>query len=169
MKVFIDNWRWNGVPFYVRSGKRLPGRKTEISIHFKQVPHSMFPETVAGPIEPNTLVLNVQPEEGLSLTFQTKQPGSKVCLNPAAMNFSYPRGVHLDAYEWVLLDCMIGDRMLFTREDAVEQTWQLLTPMIETLEAAGEGGNIPLYPAGSDGPLDAARLIARDGRRWRPL
>ncbi len=169
MKVFIDNWRWNGVPFFLRSGKRLPQRKTEISIHFKQVPHSMFPETVAGPIEPNTLVLNVQPDEGISLTFQTKQPGSKVCLNPAAMNFSYPRGVLLDAYEWVVLECMIGDRMLFTREDGVEQSWQLLTPVIETLEAAVKDGNIPLYPAGSDGPPEAARMIARDGRRWRSL
>jgi glucose-6-phosphate 1-dehydrogenase len=169
MKVFIDNWRWNGVPFYLRSGKRLLNRKTEISIHFKQVPHSMFPETVAGPIEPNTLVLNVQPEEGINLTFQTKQPGSKVCLNPAAMNFSYPRGVLLDAYEWVVLDCMIGDRMLFTREDSVEETWRLLMPMIETLEAAVKDGNIPRYAAGSDGPPEAARLIARDGRAWRPL
>ncbi len=169
MKVFIDNWRWNGVPFYLRSGKRLPVRKTEISIHFKQVPHSMFPETIAGPIEPNTLVLNVQPDEGLSLTFQTKQPGSKVCLNPAAMNISYPRGVLLDAYEWVVLECMIGDRMLFTREDSVEETWRLLTPMIETLEAVVKDGNIPRYPAGSDGPPEATRLIARDGRRWRPL
>ncbi len=169
MKVFIDNWRWNGVPFFLRSGKRLPKRKTEISIHFKQVPHSMFPETVAGPIEPNTLVLNIQPDEGLSLTFQTKQPGSKVCLKPAAMNFSYPRGVLLDAYEWVVLECMIGDRMLFAREDAVEQTWQLITPVIETLEAAVKDGNIPLYPAGSDGPPEAARLITRDGRRWRSL
>lgn len=169
MKVFIDNWRWDGVPFFLRSGKRLPGRRSEISIYFKQVPHSMFPETVAGPIEPNTLVLNVQPEEGISLTFQTKQPGSKVCLNSAMMNFSYPRGVLLDAYEWVVLECMIGDRMLFPREDGVEETWQLLTPVIETLEAAVKDGNIPLYPAGSDGPPEAVRLIERDGRQWRPL
>ena len=169
MKVFIDNWRWNGVPFYLRSGKRLVGRRTEISIHFKQVPHSMFPATVGGPIDPNTLVLNVQPEEGINLTFQTKQPGSKVCLNSAMMNFSYPRGMLLDAYGWVVLDCMIGDRMLFTREDAVEQTWHLLTPAIEALEAAAKDGNIALYPSGSNGPAEAERLIARDGRAWRPL
>lgn len=129
----------------------------------------MFPATVGGPIDPNTLVLNVQPEEGINLTFQTKQPGSKVCLNSAMMNFSYPRGMLLDAYGWVVLDCMIGDRMLFTREDAVEQTWHLLTPAIEALEAAAKDGNIALYPSGSNGPAEAERLIARDGRAWRPL
>jgi len=85
------------------------------------------------------------------------------------MNFSYPRGMLLDAYGWVVLDCMIGDRMLFTREDAVEQTWHLLTPAIEALEAAAKDGNIALYPSGSNGPAEAERLIARDGRAWRPL
>lgn len=169
MKVFIDNWRWHGVPFYLRSGKRLSRRMTEISIHYKSVPHSMFPDTVGGPIDPNVLVLRVQPDEGMSLFIQAKQPGSKVCLTPVLMNYSYPRDVLLDAYEWVLLDCMEGDHMLFTREDGVEQTWSLLTPLIDRLSSTLTGANIPFYVAGSDGPAGAHRLIESDGRCWRPL
>ncbi len=169
MKVFIDNWRWHDVPFYIRSGKRLARRTTEISIHYKRVPHSMFPETVEGPIDPNVLVLRVQPDEGMSLSIQTKQPGSKVCLTPVVMNYSYPHDVLLDAYEWVLLDCMLGDHMLFTREDGVEQTWSLLTPVIDWLESSVTAANIPYYVAGSSGPSGAERLIAEDGRAWRPL
>jgi glucose-6-phosphate 1-dehydrogenase len=169
MKVFIDNWRWQGVPFYLRSGKRLAKRKTEIAIYFRQAPHAMFPSSIGGPIEPSVLVLTIQPDEGMTLTIQTKQPGSKVCLNPVALNFTYGLGVHLDAYEWVLLDCMLGDHMLFTRQDGVEETWKLLTPMIEQLEAVSESGSIPFYPAGSDGPEEGMRLIEQDGRTWRPL
>lgn len=167
MKVFIDNWRWQGVPFYLRSGKRLARRKTEISIHFKEVPHSMFPDSVSGPIEPNTIVLKIQPDEGMDLTFQTKQPGTKVCLHPVQMRYSYPRGLLLDAYEWVLLDCMIGDHILFMREDSVELAWSALTPLLEAVDS----GKVPLaaYPAGSDGPGEARRLIERDRRSWRPL
>lgn len=168
MKVFIDNWRWQGVPFYLRSGKRLATRETEISVHFKEVPHSMFPDSVSGPIEANTIVLKIQPDEGMSLTFQTKEPGTKVCLKPVQMTYSYPRGVLLDAYEWVLLDCMLGDHMLFMREDSVELAWSALTPVFDAVES---GKRVPLatYAAGSNGPDEAARLIERDGRVWRPL
>ncbi len=168
MKVFIDNWRWHGVPFYLRSGKRLASRKTEISIHLKEVPHSMFPDSVSGPIEPNTIVLKIQPDAGMSLTFQTKQPGTKVCLSPVQMTYSYPRGVLLDAYEWVLLDCMLGDHMLFMREDSVELAWSTLTPVLETIESVN---HVPLttYTAGSNGPDEAMRLMGKDGRAWRPL
>ncbi|OGW41973.1 MAG: glucose-6-phosphate dehydrogenase [Nitrospirae bacterium GWD2_57_9] len=168
MKLFVDNWRWQGVPFYLRSGKRLGKRKTEISVHFKEVPVSMFPDSVGGPIEPNMIVLKIQPDEGMNLTFQTKQPGTKVCLNPVQMTYSYPRGVLLDAYEWVLLDCMIGDHMLFMREDSVELAWSALTPLLEAIES---GKQLPLsiYPAGSEGPAEARQLIGKDGRSWRPL
>ncbi|HUK99357.1 MAG TPA: glucose-6-phosphate dehydrogenase [Nitrospirota bacterium] len=168
MKVYIDNWRWHGVPFYLRSGKRLARRTTEISIHFKEVPHSMFPDTVGGPIAPNTVILKIQPDEGMSLTFQTKQPGTKMCLNPVQMTYSYPRGVLLDAYEWVLLDCMLGDHMLFMREDSVELAWAALTPLLDRVES---GAQIPLVPyvAGSNGPNEAMHLIGNDGRAWRPL
>ena len=169
MKVFVDNWRWQGVPFYLRSGKRLAARKTEIAIHFRQVPHSMFPSSIGGPIEPCVLALRIQPDEGMTLTIQTKQPGSKVCLHPVALNFAYSRGVHLDAYEWVLLDCMLGDHMLFTRQDGVEETWKLLTPVIERLEEVSKNGDLPFYAAGSDGPEEGKRLLAQDGRTWRPL
>jgi glucose-6-phosphate 1-dehydrogenase len=168
LKLFIDNWRWQGVPFYLRSGKRLAKRKTEISIHFKEVPFSMFPDSISGPIEPNTIVLKIQPDEGMSLIFQTKQPGTKVCLNPVQMTYSYPRGLLLDAYEWVLLDCMLGDHMLFMREDSVELAWSTLTPL---LDAIGPAGKVPLssYPAGSEGPEAARHLMEKDRRAWRPL
>ena len=168
MKVFIDNWRWQGVPFYLRSGKRLASRKTEISIHFRQVPHSMFPDSVGGPIEANAVVLKIQPDEGMSLMFQTKEAGTKVCLNPVEMTYSYPRGVLLDAYEWVLLECMLGDQMLFMREDSVELAWSVLSPVLAAVETEGR---VPLatYAAGSDGPAEALRLFGKDGRFWRPL
>jgi glucose-6-phosphate 1-dehydrogenase len=168
VRMFIDNWRWHGVPFYLRSGKRLSARKTEISLHFKAVPFSMFPDSVGGPIEPNVLVFKIQPDEGMTISFQTKQPGTRVCLKPVEMEFSYPRGVHLDAYEWVLLDCMLGDHMLFMQEDGVELAWAALTPALERIE---EDKLVPIrfYPAGTDGPEEAARLPERDKRKWRPL
>lgn len=169
MKVFIDNWRWHGVPFYLRSGKRLSKRKTEISIHFKPVPYMMFSKTMEESIEPNVLVLKVRPDEGISLIVQTKNPGSRICLRPMQMDFSYEKDVELDAYEWVLLDCMVGHHMLFVREDGVEQTWSLLTPVIDRLESITKVDEFPNYAAGSSGPETAALLLERDGRTWRPL
>ncbi|HEX8948375.1 MAG TPA: glucose-6-phosphate dehydrogenase [Dissulfurispiraceae bacterium] len=169
MKLFVDNWRWNGVPFYLRSGKRLAQRKTEITIHFKKVPHLMFAKDIAEPIAPDILVLRVQPDEGISLVFQTKRPGSRICLEPARMDFSYKSDIQLDAYEWVLLECMLGDHMLFLRQDGVEETWALLTPAIERLEATAKADEFPNYAAGSSGPCEAILLMERDGRAWRPL
>ncbi|MDA8423434.1 MAG: glucose-6-phosphate dehydrogenase [Nitrospiraceae bacterium] len=168
MKVFVDNWRWNGVPFYLRSGKRLASRRTEISIHFKDVPYSMFPDSVTGPIAPNVILLKIQPEEGMSLFHQAKQAGTKLCLNTVEMKHDYPRGVALDAYEWVLLDCMLGDHMLFMREDSVELAWSALTPVLDALESDKV---VPLarYAAGTDGPAGALDLLRKDGRSWRPL
>ncbi|HVP77443.1 MAG TPA: glucose-6-phosphate dehydrogenase [Thermodesulfobacteriota bacterium] len=169
MKVLIDNWRWNGVPFYLRSGKRLSRRRTEISIHFKPVPHLMFSNTLNEPIEPNRLVLRVHPDEGMSLLLQTKNPGSKICLNPISMDFWYQRNVLMDAYEWVLLNCMHDDQLLFVREDGVEQAWALLTPVIERLESTTAVDQFPNYAAGSSGPEDADLLMRREGREWTPL
>lgn len=169
VKVWIDNWRWNGIPFYLRSGKRLPTQKTEIAVSFKSVPYLMFSRTLNEPIDPNTLVLSVHPDEGMNLLIQTKRPGSKVCLNPVWLDFSYQKDLLMDAYEWVLLDCMHGDHLLFVREDGVEQAWSLLTPVIQQLESTTGREKFPNYPAGSSGPEEAARLIERDGRRWRPL
>jgi glucose-6-phosphate 1-dehydrogenase len=169
MKVLIDNWRWDGVPFYLRSGKRLSNRKTEISIHFKPVPHLMFSNTLNERIEPNRLVLRVQPDEGMNLILQTKNPGSEVCLNPISMDFCYQKDVLMDAYEWVLLNCMHDDQLLFVREDGVEKTWSLLTPVIERLESTTPIDRFPNYAAGSSGPEEADLLIRKDGRAWRPL
>jgi glucose-6-phosphate 1-dehydrogenase len=167
--VLINNWRWDGVPFYVRSGKRLSSRRTEISIHFKPVPHLMFSSTLNRPIEPNQLILRVHPDEGMSLVLQTKNPGSEVCLNPISMDFCYQRDVLMDAYEWVLLNCMHDDQLLFVREDGVEQAWSLLTPVIDRLESTVAVDQFPNYAAGSSGPEEADLLIQKDGRTWRPL
>lgn len=170
MKIFIDNWRWNGVPFYLRSGKRLAKRKAEISIHFKPVPHMMFPQSIRdAAIEPNVLALRIQPEEGIKLTFQTKQPGSKLCLSPVLMDFKYEGAFSLEAYERVMLDCMQGDQMLFVREDGVFATWELLTPVIERLERTYRPESFPTYPAGSSGPEDAMGLMVRYNRKWRAI
>ncbi|MEI8354815.1 MAG: glucose-6-phosphate dehydrogenase [Deltaproteobacteria bacterium] len=168
LKLFVDNWRWNGVPFYLRSGKRMRRRTTEISIHFKPVPHMMFTEAMGGGIDANILVLKVQPDEGITLEFQAKNPGSRVCLMPVQLNFAYLRNIALEAYERVLLDCMEGDQMLFVREDAVSLTWELLTPLIERVES-GEDHPLSLYAAGSDGPAEAVQLLERGGRLWRAL
>jgi glucose-6-phosphate 1-dehydrogenase len=169
MKVHIDNWRWNGVPFYLRSGKRLASRKAEISVHFRPVPHLMFARTLEGTIEPNTIIMRVQPHEGISLVFQAKTQGTRVCLGTETMDFSYQKISTLGDYERILLDCMQGDQMLFVREDGVEQTWALLSPLLERLDSAGEYKPFPNYEAGSTGPAAADLLITKDGRMWRPL
>ncbi len=169
MKVFVDNWRWDGVPFYLRSGKRLVNRKAEISVHFKPVPHLLFSNTIQQGIEPNTLMIRVQPDEGISLIFQAKTPGSRVCLNPVLMDFSYQKIFSLSDYERILLDCMQGDQMLFVREDGIEKAWELFTPLIEATESGRFMKNFPNYSAGSAGPDEAKLLIGRDGRAWRPL
>jgi glucose-6-phosphate 1-dehydrogenase len=168
MKLHVDNWRWSGVPFYLRSGKRLPSRTAEISVHFRPVPHQMFSGAMEGGIAPNALVLRLQPDEGIALSFQAKTPGSRVCLNTVRMNFSYREGEAMDAYERILLDCMQGDRMLFVREDAVEISWKILAPLLERY--GGEGAVPPRpYAAGSAGPEEAEELLRKDDRVWRPL
>ncbi|GAB4390003.1 MAG: glucose-6-phosphate dehydrogenase [Thermodesulfovibrionales bacterium] len=169
LRVFIDNWRWNGVPFYLRSGKRLARKKAEISIHYRPVPHQMFASTLEERIEPNVLVLRIQPDEGISLFIQTKNPGSRVCLRPVLMDFSYPKVFTLSAYERILHDCMQGDQMLFVRQDGADAAWALLTPVIEELEAGLRPEGFPNYAAGSEGPREAAALIEKDGRLWRPI
>jgi glucose-6-phosphate 1-dehydrogenase len=169
MKVYIDNWRWSGVPFYMRSGKRLSKRKAEVVIKYKPVPHLMFADTIGGAIEPNALTLRVQPDEGISLMFQTKMPDSKTCLRQVLMDFGYEKVFMLDAYERVLIDCMIGDQMLFVSGDIEEQTWSLLTPVLERLASERAPEEFPNYPAGSSGPDAARQRIEKDGHSWRPL
>jgi glucose-6-phosphate 1-dehydrogenase len=170
MKLFIDNWRWKGVPFYLRSGKRMSQRLTEIVISFKDVPHLMFHEVMGDEIGPNVIILRIQPNEGIRLIFQVKLPGSKVCLRSVMMDFTYKdfyQEVPLDAYERVLLDCMLGDHMLFVREDSVECTWSTLTPVLEAIESR-KGRRYPIYryKAGSRGPQAADHLLERDGNKW---
>lgn len=169
LRVFIDNWRWSGVPFYLRSGKRLASRKAEISVHYKPVPHLMFSRKMTEYIEPNTLVLRLQPDEGIDITFQAKHPGTKICLSPVLMDFSYKKFVFLSDYERILLDCMQGDQMLFVRDDAVELTWSLLSPILEGIDSGAVLPDFPNYPAGSLGPEPAAALLKQAGREWRPL
>ena len=156
MKVIIDNWRWQGVPFYLTSGKRLSKKLTEIVIHFKDVPHSLFRQTLGEEITANQLILGIYPDENISLTFQTKNPGAKLCLRSVAMNFQYNQnysGPLLDAYEKILLDCMIGDHMLFWRQDAVEVCWSFLTPILDKCETCRDRSKMLLpYESGSWGP-----------------
>jgi len=169
-KLLIDNWRWTGVPFYLRTGKRLACKDTEVAITFKKVPYSMFASSGLDDMPPNVLVLQIQPEEGISLSFQAKRPGSKICMSTLNMNFSYRDVFGVDipqAYQRLLLDCMLGDQTLFTRYDGVELSWQLLTPV---LEAWQNEDSIPQeYPAGSESFPEADSLIESDGRKWRKL
>ena len=156
IKVFIDNWRWQGVPFYLTSGKRLAKKLTEIRIQFKEVPHSMFRPVLGEHITANRLVLGIYPEEKITLTFQTKNPGAKVCLRSVTMDFHYHQdyqGPVLEAYEKVLLDCMLGDQTLFWRQDSVEVCWSFLTPILQECESCGDRSEMLLsYESGSRGP-----------------
>jgi glucose-6-phosphate 1-dehydrogenase len=156
MKVYLDNWRWQGVPFYLTSGKRLAEKITEIAIQFKTVPHSMFRRTLGETIIANRLILGIYPEEKITLTFQTKNPGAVVCLRTVTMDFHYQQsytGPVLDAYEKVLIDCMLGDQMLFWRQDGVEKSWAFLTPILNECEMCDDRRNsLHFYESGSKGP-----------------
>jgi glucose-6-phosphate 1-dehydrogenase len=171
LKLHIDNWRWQGVRFYLRSGKRLAKRKAEIAIEFKWVPHLLFKPLDPKDIQPNTLVFRIQPQEGIQLTFQSKHPGPKLCLDNVTMEFEYQdsfKGPSPDAYEHLLLDCLIGDQMLFARRDWVELSWAFITPLLEAWRDSPDTGG-PNYEAGTTGPADADRLMEQDHRHWRPL
>ncbi|MBI2983055.1 MAG: glucose-6-phosphate dehydrogenase (NADP(+)), partial [Chloroflexi bacterium] len=168
LKLFVDNWRWEGTPFYVRHGKRLPKRATEIAIQFRSVPHHLFSEDARQGLEPNTLVVRIQPEEGISLKFGAKVPVQGIRIRSVAMDFVYGASFLVDApdaYETLLLDALRGDATLFTRQDEVEEQWRLVDP----ISAAWRTGPDvpPAYPAGTWGPAEADLFIARDGRRWR--
>jgi len=171
LKCYIDNWRWAGVPFYLRTGKCMAKRASEIAVTFKAVPHVLFNVDPAVPLEPNVLVLRIQPDEGLSLRIASKLPGSKVQIYPVKMDFSYGSTFgdqSPEAYERLMLDVMAGDATLFMRRDAVETSWAWV---MNVLDAWQHGGTrwLPEYRAGTWGPVEAARLIERDGRGWRTL
>lgn len=167
MKVHVDNWRWGGVPFYVRAGKRLPRKVTEIAIQFKKVPYNLF-NAPDGGISPNVLAVRVQPDEGIAIRFITKEPGNTTVLRDVAMDFRYGTAFGSstpEAYERLLLDAMRGDATLFTRRDEVEEQWAFIDPVFEAWREQPVAP--PLYAAGTWGPEQADDLIASDGRRWR--
>jgi glucose-6-phosphate 1-dehydrogenase len=168
LRLQIDNWRWAGTPFYLRHGKRLPKRATEIAIQFKRAPQMFFPGEER--LEPNVLAMRIQPDEGISLRFGAKMPGPTMQLQEVDMNFQYGSSfgeqlTQADAYERLLLDAMLGDRTLFTRADEVEQAWAWAEDIQEGW--SGRPNNIQFYPAGSWGPAWADAFIERDGRQWR--
>ena len=169
LKLYIDNWRWEGVPFYLRSGKSMTKKVTEIAIQFKRVPHLLFGLTPADTLNPNAIVIRVQPNEGFSLQFRVKSPGQTIRMHQVSMNFGYEslfNGEAPPAYETLLLDIMRGDRTLFAHSEWIEYAWGLITPIIEAWES-GPASNFPNYAAGSWGPPEADALIAMDGRSWR--
>jgi glucose-6-phosphate 1-dehydrogenase len=166
LQLNIDNWRWNGVPFYLRTGKRLPKRVTEIAIQFRKLPHALFGE---GASAPNTLIVRVQPEEGIALRFSAKVPGERYRPRTVSMDFRYGTTFAIaspEAYERLILDALRGDQTLFTRKDEVEAAWQLVDGILKTIEAPDFPPPRP-YEAGSWGPPGAHELLARDGRAWR--
>jgi len=171
VKFLIDNWRWNGVPFYLRTGKRLPKHVTEIAIQFKRPPFLLFKDAeVPGDRVPaNLLIGHIQPREGFSLRFEAKVPGPAIRLQPVAMDFDYGSQLNelpFSAYETLLLDCMVGDQTLFNRDDQVEQAWRVVNPILEAWRTAPSRG-VMVYEAGTWGPEAADTLVANDGHTWR--
>jgi len=168
LKLFIENWRWAGVPFYLRTGKHLPKRSTEVTIQFKRVPHQLYKPTETRGLVPNRLTLRIQPDEGISLKFGAKVPGAARQLSSVDMNFSYASGFGVkspEAYERLLADCMVGDSTLFIRRDEVEASWR----MVDSITTAWRDmptSTVSNYPAGSWGPEEADDLIQNDGRQW---
>ena len=170
-RLALDSWRWAGVPFYLRTGKRLPKRTTEIAIQFKRPPLEIFKRVSSSPVAPTLLIVNVQPDEGISLRFEAKLPGTRMQLAPVMMHFHYKTafgGEVPEAYETLLLDALIGDATLFARHDFAEAAWQLITPVHERW-ASDKSATIPTYEAGEWGPPEADVLLARGGHRWRTL
>jgi glucose-6-phosphate 1-dehydrogenase len=172
LRLFIDNWRWAGVPFYLRTGKRLPKRSTEVAIEFKRAPHLLFRDLAdVSVLDPNILAIRIQPNEGMTLKFLTKVPGFPARIRPASMDFLYGASFMTEApsaYETLLMDALRGDATLFTRSDEVEAAWGIAGDILEAW------GSLPVpefpnYEAGTWGPEEADRLMAQDGRRWRRL
>jgi len=165
MRVLIDNWRWAGVPFYLRTGKRLAKRSTEIMIQFKCAPHIVFRDRK---IEPNRLILNIQPDEGISFSFGAKRPGTEMSIGNVNMDFSYREsfgGASRSAYATLVNDCLRGDATLFDRGDSVEAAWSLVDPILDVWSAA-KTTTVPMYPAGTWGPKESDQLLERDARQW---
>jgi len=168
MKLYIDNWRWADVPFYLRTGKRLPKRTTQIAIQFKRAPFVLFRKTAVDRLEPNRLVLHLQPDEGISLSFSAKVPGPVVQIGDVNMNFNYTdyfNATPQTGYERLLYDCMLGDATLFQRSDMVETAWHVVAPILDVWEALPPR-KFPNYAAGTWGPPEADELLTKDHRHW---
>lgn len=171
MKFMVDNWRWQGVPFYLRTGKRLPKKVSEIAIQFRDVPYLIF-QSAAKQANANVLVMRLQPNEGIGMRFEVKMPGADLRTRSVEMDFSYGSSFGVtggEAYDRLLLDCMMGDQTLFTRSDEVEAAWRVVTPALSAWEARTDPSLVPQYEAGTWEPSEAEQLIDRDGRRWRRL
>jgi glucose-6-phosphate 1-dehydrogenase len=171
LKLTIDNWRWAGVPFYLRTGKALSAKRTEVAIKFKEAPFAMFRDTCVERLSQNYLVIGVEPTEGITLQFNTKIPGPSVAIEGVEMKFRYKDYFNAEpstGYETLIYDCIIGDNILFQRADSVEAGWQAVQPFLDAWKHVGADG-LAMYKAGTQGPVHADRLIERDGRRWRRL
>jgi glucose-6-phosphate 1-dehydrogenase len=171
LKLMIDNWRWAGVPFYLRTGKALKSRRTEVAIEFKHAPFAMFRDTPVDRLAQNFLVMSIQPNECIGLQFNAKVPGPAIAISGVHMTFRYQD--YFDAtpstgYETLIYDCMIGDAILFQRADGIEAGWRAVQPFLDAWRDAGSRG-LAVYKAGSEGPAEADQLLARDGRRWRSI
>ncbi len=168
LKLYFDNWRWAGVPFYIRSGKRMPKRVTEIAIQFKEVPHLLFSHLPSQQLEPNVLVVRIQPDEGITLRIGAKIPGQTTRIRWVNMDFRYGASFGVaspEAYERLLLDCVLGDSTLYARRDMTERGWEIVMPILESWQQTRPA--FPNYEAGTWGPQEADDFIEKDGRRWR--
>jgi glucose-6-phosphate 1-dehydrogenase len=171
LKLTIDNWRWAGVPFYLRTGKALGIKRTEIAIKFKQAPFAMFRDTPVERLSQNFLIISTEPTEGIALQFNTKVPGPAIDIDGVEMKFRYKDYFQAEpstGYETLIYDCMIGDNILFQRADSVEAGWQAVQPFLDAWKKAGAKG-LKIYEPGSEGPEEAGELMERDGRNWRKL
>jgi glucose-6-phosphate 1-dehydrogenase len=171
LKLMIDNWRWAGVPFYLRTGKALKSRRTEVAIKFKEAPFAMFRQTAVDRLAHNFLVISIQPDECIGLQFNAKVPGPIIAISGVNMSFKYEdffEAAPSTGYETLIYDCMIGDAILFQRADEIEAGWRVMQPFLEAWRDAGSRG-LGVYKAGSEGPVEADSLLARDSRNWRPI
>ncbi len=172
LKLTLDNWRWSGVPFYLRTGKRLKRKLTEVAIQFRPTPHLMFQVDDRDDLSGNVLAFRLQPEEGILQQFVAKQPGPSIRLRPVTMNFGYATAFGVDqpprAYAWLILDVMEGDQRLFARADWIYEAWSVVDPLVDRWESSAPA-DFPNYEAGSWGPAASEELLARDGRSWRTL
>ena len=168
VKLYVDNWRWEDVPFYLRTGKRLARKLSQIVVQFRPVPHRMFPPTSADVFEPNRLIINIQPEEGIVLKFEAKEPGSGMRLKNVSMDFTYGEAFHAqnrEAYETLLQEVMEGDATLFMRNDQEHEAWNVVMPILNAWSTI-PATSFPNYPAGTWGPEAADALLAKEGRSW---